>query len=178
LDKAKLQGFDVNQNPLHGGVFFLLSLLIMGTVNCDNLNFKLPDGRLLYDNLSFTLERSQGMLVYGPTGSGKTTLVKILLGIYRKYEGGLQILDNELLSMNRTKLTTYHARIGFMMEEPLVFEEMNLVQNIERYLRIGGKTLPRAKILSRLYENGFSGLTRKKITSCLPNLPWIFFKNR
>lgn len=165
MNKAKSESLEVNQNPLHGGVFFLLSLLIMGEIICENLDYKLPDGRCLYQGLSFELPHSSGMLVHGPTGSGKTTLVKILLGIYRKYEGSLQILGEQLSSLNKAKLTAYHRKIGFMLEEPMVFNDMNLVQNISRYLNISGRSMPRAKILSRLYENGYSGLSRKKIAS-------------
>ena len=51
-----------------------------------------------------------------------------------------------------------------MMQEPVVLEDLNLVENISLYLRIAKRKLPRREILKTLYNHGFSGLQKKKIS--------------
>ncbi|HEY5717626.1 MAG TPA: cytochrome c biogenesis heme-transporting ATPase CcmA [Motiliproteus sp.] len=48
------------------------------------------DERILFENLSFTLNAGEILQVEGPNGSGKTTLLRILAGLSSAYEGDLQ----------------------------------------------------------------------------------------
>lgn len=135
----------------------------MALLKTDRLGFKLADERVLFDNLTFELTPSSGLLVYGPTGSGKTTLTKILLGLKNNYWGEIEILGRSLSELNAAQKAAQRAMIGFMMEEPVVLDDLNLVENISLYLRIAGIKLPRREILKTLYKNGFSGLQKKKV---------------
>ncbi len=127
-----------------------------------NLCFTLPDGRSLYNNLSLGLENSSGLLIYGPTGSGKTTLVKLILGLIRSYRGQITVFENDLASLSEAQVVAMRRKIAFQMEEPLVFEDRTLTQNIALYLRLCGCRRKRADIYDALYEHGFSGLQKKK----------------
>lgn len=136
---------------------------MMALLKTNRLGFKLADERVLFDNLTFELTPSSGLLVYGPTGSGKTTLTKILLGLKNNYWGEIEILGRSLSELNAAQKAAQRAMIGFMMEEPVVLDDLNLVENISLYLRIAGIKLPRREILKTLYKNGFSGLQKKKV---------------
>lgn len=52
-----------------------------------NLTLKTQDGRVLFQDLSFSLEPHQCWLISGSNGSGKTTLARILSGVSTRYEG-------------------------------------------------------------------------------------------
>jgi ATP-binding cassette subfamily F protein 3 len=56
-----------------------------------NLSFAFPDGRRLWDTLSFTLYRGQKTALVGPNGCGKTTLLKTLIGIIKPDSGTLRV---------------------------------------------------------------------------------------
>ncbi|MGC8504783.1 MAG: ABC transporter ATP-binding protein/permease [Acidithiobacillus sp.] len=60
-----------------------------------HLNVRLPDGRELIHDLDFTLERGQRLLIMGPSGGGKSTLVRALAGIWPFGEGVVQMPRND-----------------------------------------------------------------------------------
>jgi zinc/manganese transport system ATP-binding protein len=49
-----------------------------------------PDGRLLFEKVSFELKTGQILLIEGSNGSGKTTLVKVILGSHPYYQGHIR----------------------------------------------------------------------------------------
>ncbi|HER00112.1 MAG TPA: ATP-binding cassette domain-containing protein [candidate division Zixibacteria bacterium] len=157
-------GVNVNQNPLPQGVFFIYHYL-MAILNVDKLTYRLPNGRALYKDFSLELNDSSGILIYGPNGSGKSSLVKILLGLVRHYSGRVEVLGKDIKRLSKAKMTDLRREIGFQMEEPVVFEDMNLMQNISVYLRLSGQKHAKSEIISTLYETGFSGLRNKRLSA-------------
>jgi ATP-binding cassette subfamily B protein len=62
-----------------------------------NVRFKYPSGdRLILDGLSFTLESGRHYAFVGKNGAGKTTITKLLTGLYTEYEGEILINHREL----------------------------------------------------------------------------------
>lgn len=59
-----------------------------------NLGFSFPNGKKVLDNVSFELKPGEKICISGNQGSGKTTLIRVLSGLYGGYSG--QILVNEL----------------------------------------------------------------------------------
>ncbi len=51
------------------------------------------DGRLILQNLSFSVACGERVIVAGPNGAGKTTLLKVILGLQRWTAGTLRVLD-------------------------------------------------------------------------------------
>jgi len=135
----------------------------MAVLKIDKLTYRLPGGRELYGDFSLELEPSSGLLIYGPNGSGKSSLVKILLGLIRHYQGTVEVMGEDLRRMSPAGITRMRCGLGFQMEEPVVFEDLNLIQNISLYLSTCKRKHPRTEILNALYENGFSAARSKKL---------------
>lgn len=68
------------------------------SVAFENLSFSYPSGSGLYalENLTFSLEKGETLAVIGPTGSGKSTLVWLLLRFYEVKEGRILLNGKEL----------------------------------------------------------------------------------
>jgi ABC-type multidrug transport system ATPase subunit len=143
--------------------FFFYYQYSMAILKIENLSYKLPSGRELYRDFSLELESSNGLLIYGPNGSGKSSLVKILLGLNRHYQGTIEMMGKDLKKMSPSKITRLRCSLGFQMEEPVVFEDLNLIQNMTVYLSTCKNGRSRTEILNALYENGFSGVRNKKL---------------
>jgi phospholipid/cholesterol/gamma-HCH transport system ATP-binding protein len=137
----------------------------MAILNIDKLTYRLPNGLALYKDFSLELNSASGLLIYGPNGSGKSSLVKILLGLLKNYSGTVEIFGKDIKRLSRAKITDLRSKLGFQMEEPVIFEDMNLMQNISVYLKLSGQKHTKSEIISTLYENGFSGLRNKRLSA-------------
>ena len=77
------------------------------------------------DNVSFEIEKGELIVVLGPSGAGKTTILNILGGMDTATSGSIIIDDNNISKYNNRKLTDYRRYdIGF------VFQFYNLVGNL------------------------------------------------
>ena len=68
------------------------SIGIKGKIEFKDISFAYPNGTTVFDNLSITVEPGQTVGVVGSTGSGKTTLIKLLLRFYDPKKGSI-LLD-------------------------------------------------------------------------------------
>jgi ABC-type multidrug transport system fused ATPase/permease subunit len=71
-------------------------------------------------NLSFTIEPNQRIALVGPTGCGKTTLVKLLLLLYEPQEGEILLDDKDIRSY---PLDTLRKHIGYIEQDPYLFSQ-------------------------------------------------------
>ena len=60
-------------------------------ISVADLSFSFPDGRRMWDKLSFTLYRGQKIALVGPNGCGKSTLLKLLVGRTEREGGGIAL---------------------------------------------------------------------------------------
>lgn len=62
-------------------------------IKCNNLTFGYDEENLLYEDLNFDLTRGEKLLVVGENGIGKTTLLRLIMGILTPIEGSIEITD-------------------------------------------------------------------------------------
>ena len=69
--------------------------ITFNTLEFRNVTFSYPDNeKIVLDRISFIVKKHQHFALVGVNGSGKTTIVKLLIGLYTEYEG--EILINEI----------------------------------------------------------------------------------
>ena len=77
------------------------------------------------DNISFSIDKGEFVVVVGPSGAGKSTILNILGGMDTPTQGELVVDKNNISGYSSRELTTYRREdIGF------VFQFYNLVQNL------------------------------------------------
>jgi ATP-binding cassette subfamily B protein len=80
-----------------------------GTVAFQNVSFQyLPDSKTLHD-VSFQLERGQSLAIVGATGSGKSTVIKLLTKLYDGYDGSITVDGLELRDISGQELRRHIA---------------------------------------------------------------------
>ena len=75
-------------------------------IKAENLSFAYMDENKVLEDINFTINRGDTVALRGPSGRGKTTLFKLLLGLYSKNSGSLNI-DGEEISAAHRKLFAY-----------------------------------------------------------------------
>ncbi len=96
------------------------------------------------DNVSFDIEEGELVVVLGPSGAGKTTILNILGGMDSPSNGSVIVADKDISKYTEKELTKYRRNdIGF------VFQFYNLVQNLT--------ALENIELTSQICKNALSG---------------------
>lgn len=89
-----------------------------GAIELNNINFSYDDKKIL-ENFNLKISGSQKIAFVGKSGSGKTTMAKLITGFIAPQHGQV-LIDGQDLS--RTALKTYYPYIGYLTQEPMVFD--------------------------------------------------------
>ncbi|PKF60464.1 phospholipid ABC transporter ATP-binding protein MlaF [Psychromonas sp. psych-6C06] len=91
--------------------------------------------RLLFDNLDFQFERGKVTAILGPSGIGKTTLLKLIGGQLPVDSG--EIFFNEQAIHNCSDLVRYEARkkMGMLFQSGALFNDLSVFENVAFPLR-------------------------------------------
>lgn len=87
-------------------------------VEFDNVKFHYFEDRQIFENLSFEMEQNKQYAIVGSTGSGKSTIVKLIDGLYPYQDGNIKIFGYSLNEENKLSLRKH---IGFIFQDTFLF---------------------------------------------------------
>jgi ABC-type multidrug transport system fused ATPase/permease subunit len=128
---------DVNEHTLSGA---LAPHRPGGRVEFKNVCFRYsPDGALVLDDISLTVERGESVALVGSTGSGKSSLISLMLRFYDPISGTILFDGVDLKNLN---LGLHRKRMG------LVTQDIHLYSaSVMDNLRLGRKDLPDEEVI-------------------------------
>jgi ATP-binding cassette subfamily B protein len=85
----------------------------------ENVNFSYDDLSIL-DNISFEIKRGERVAFVGKSGSGKSTILKLILHLTQR-DGGEILIDN--ISIDKIKLSSLRANIGTVFQDTYIFSD-------------------------------------------------------
>lgn len=92
---------------------------VSGTVEFDRVNFSYEPGKPVIANFSATVEAGQTVAIVGPTGAGKTTMVKLLMRFYDVDSGSIRIGGHDVREFNRDDL---RSMVGMVLQDAWLFK--------------------------------------------------------
>jgi ATP-binding cassette subfamily C protein LapB len=102
------------------GKTFLSRPDVKGDVKFDGVSFNYPNVNVAaIDNVSFHIKPGEKMAFIGPIGSGKTTISRLIAGLYEPTEGSV-LLDNT--DLRQIDPSDVRSHIGVVMQEVLLFQ--------------------------------------------------------
>jgi len=94
---------------------------ILGDIKFDNLSFNYPDSELpVLKNVSFDIKKGEFVGIMGATGSGKTTIVELLLRLYNVQENTVLIDGQDIMGYS---LEQVRASIAYVPQENFLFKQ-------------------------------------------------------
>ena len=87
-------------------------------------------GQEILKDLSFTYEKGKTNLVIGQSGSGKTVLLKCLLGLYKPEQGAILFDGQDIITMSNRNLKKLRKEVGMVFQGGALFDSMNIEQNV------------------------------------------------
>ena len=93
---------------------------IQGKIEFKNVSFSYEKGKRILSNVNFVIEPGEIVGIVGTTGSGKSTVVNLLMRYYDNYEGDIFIDGDNIKNID---LQYYRSSIGYVLQEPLLFKD-------------------------------------------------------
>ena len=84
---------------------------------------------------NLTLHKGENLVVMGKSGSGKSVMIKMLVGLLTPDSGSVQIMGKEIGTLERKELDILRADIGFLFQGSALYDSMTVRENLEFPMR-------------------------------------------
>ncbi len=91
-----------------------------GQIEFSHVTFAFDRSKKVLDDVSFTVMPGEVVGIVGTTGSGKSTLVNLLMRFYDNYTGDILVDGQNVKDMN---VSAYRGQIGYVQQEPMMFSD-------------------------------------------------------
>lgn len=98
------------------------------------------------------LHKGENLVVLGKSGSGKSVLIKIMVGLLKQDEGSMCVLDQEVSTLNTRALNAFRLKIGFSFQNSALYDSMTVRENMEFPLVRNVKNLTKGEITRKIEE--------------------------
>lgn len=103
------------------------------------------------DRVSFELKRGETKVVLGIAGSGKSTILKLCLGLLKPDSGHIYVLGHDITTMSEEDLFDLRSKVGIVFQESALFDSLNVRNNVA--FRLMEEHLPEEEIERRVRES-------------------------
>lgn len=92
-------------------------------------------GQVLFENLNLHVRKRETVVLFGPSGMGKTILIKLCLGLILPDHGKVFIDGDRVDSMNEDELINMRLKTGTLFQYYALFDSMTVAENVGFYLK-------------------------------------------
>jgi len=96
-------------------------------------------------DINFKIEQGENFVVCGKSGSGKSVLIKCLVGLIEPDDGKVVLLGQNISGLNNAELNELRKKVGFLFQSAALYDSMTVRENLEFPLR-GLKSKTREEI--------------------------------
>jgi len=102
--------------------------------------------------VNLDLYREENLVVLGRSGTGKSVLIKIMVGLLKQDSGSMQVLGKEITRLGIQELNSLRLKIGFSFQNSALYDSMTVRENMEFPLVRNVKNLTKKEINLRIEE--------------------------
>jgi phospholipid/cholesterol/gamma-HCH transport system ATP-binding protein len=121
------------------------------------------DGKMIFRGLDIAIRRGQVTAIMGPSGTGKTTLLRLITGQLRADAGRVVVEGRDVAALRRRELYAMRRRIGMLFQNGALLTDLDVFENVAFPLREHARLperLVRNIVLSKLHAVGLRGAAR------------------
>jgi len=122
-------------------------------IEFENVSFGYKKDNLVLDNLSFKLDENKSYALVGSSGSGKTTIAKLISGFYKINGGEIKIGGENITSYSKSALIN---EVSFVFQDPKLFKT-TIYENVA----LADKNASREKVFEAMRLAGVDGIISK-----------------
>ena len=128
-------------------------------IEVNNLTFKRGE-RVIYDNLNLKVQQGKITAIMGPSGIGKTTLLKLIGGQLYPEQGEILFDGQDICRLSNRELYEVRKRMGMLFQSGALFTDISTFDNVAFPIREHTRlpeSLIRQIVLMKLEAVGLSG---------------------
>jgi len=126
--------------------------------------YKSFNGILVHNGINLSIREGEIISLLGGSGSGKSVLLKELIGLMKPDKGDILVLDNNVTQMNEEALIALREHIGMLFQGAALFDSLTVFENIayplREHLKLSEKEI-QGRVADKLYLVGLSGIEKK-----------------
>jgi phospholipid/cholesterol/gamma-HCH transport system ATP-binding protein len=100
----------------------------------ENLKKSFGSNAVLKD-ISLEIQKGQNLVVFGRSGTGKSVLIKCLVGLLEPDEGKVTLLGQDIANLSTEKLNILRKKVGFLFQNAALYDSMTVRENLQFPLR-------------------------------------------
>lgn len=106
-------------------------------ISIQKLNISFGTNHVLRD-FDLTLYKGETIVVLGKSGSGKSVLIKCIIGLLKADSGKIEVLGQSIPELNSSELDRIRMKTGFLFQSNALYDSMTVRENLEFPLRRHG----------------------------------------
>ncbi|MAN58360.1 MAG: ABC transporter ATP-binding protein [Flavobacteriaceae bacterium] len=119
-------------------------------IHVENIHKRFGEEEIL-KGISTTFDKGKTNLIIGQSGSGKTVMLKCLIGLFKPEEGRIYYEENAIQDMDDEQQRSLREEMGMLFQGGALFDSMNIEQNVMFPLRMF-TTQKKSEMLERVNE--------------------------
>lgn len=88
------------------------------------------DEQVVLDGISFTVRRGETKIVLGGSGSGKSTIINLILGLIKPDAGNILVDGEDITGFDDQELMRVRRKIGMVFQEGALFDSLSVYENV------------------------------------------------
>jgi len=103
-------------------------------------------------DISLKLYEGENLVVLGKSGTGKSVLIKCIVGLLSSYSGSIKVFNQDISTLKNHEMDDLRKKIGFLFQSGALYDSMTVKQNLEFPLRRIKKDLNEKQIKDKVHE--------------------------
>ncbi|AMR30156.1 ABC transporter ATP-binding protein [Mucilaginibacter sp. PAMC 26640] len=103
-------------------------------------------------NFNLTVNKEENVVILGKSGSGKSVLIKCIIGLLKADEGSINVLGDDVTQLSDDGLDKVRAKIGFLFQGNALYDSMTVRENLEFPLRHHWTDLKQSEVNAMVKE--------------------------
>ncbi|MFK8138072.1 MAG: ABC transporter ATP-binding protein [Bdellovibrionales bacterium] len=103
----------------------------MNAIEIKDLKKTFDGKEYILKGLDLDIPKGKITVIIGFSGTGKSVLLKHLLGLYKKTSGSIKVLDTEIDSLDEEAIARFRCRFGVLFQDAALFDDLTTLQNVQ-----------------------------------------------
>lgn len=124
---------------------------------------------LVLNGFNMTLYEGENLVVMGKSGSGKSVMIKCLIGLEEPDSGTIEVMGKNINELNRYDLDELRTEVGFLFQGSALYDSMSVRENLEFPLRRHSQKFGKIKDTTPLVLEALESVGLAKAINLMPN---------